>query len=357
MNSPDRVERKTIWIDMDNTPHVPFFKPIIRELERRDFRVILTSRDAFQVNDLANENGLVFKSIGRHYGKYMILKIMGWIWRAFQLAPYAIRNKPDLAISHGSRSQALIANLLRIPTVVIADFEHAKAPPLAHGKWKIMPEFISSEKRSNRRLLKYSGLKEDVYVSGFAPDRGILADLGLSELDFVVTIRPPATEAHYRNPQSDSLFSEVMAWVISNSDAKIVLLPRNMRQENHIRKHFKSWFAEKRVIIPDKAIDGLNLLFFSDLVISGGGTMNREGAALGIPVYSIFRGPLGDVDRHLESEGRLVMVASPEEMRTKIKLDKRKKCLSFKYEDRPALRNIISHIQAIIAQEAKGLKS
>src|SRR5438477_11016431 len=103
-----------IWIDLDNTPHVPFFKPIIRELEKRDHRVALSARDAFQVCELATRFGLIYSTVGRHYGKNRIMKICGLVWRSLQLLPFVFREKPALALSHGSRAQILVCNLLRI---------------------------------------------------------------------------------------------------------------------------------------------------------------------------------------------------------------------------------------------------
>jgi len=93
--------KKTIWIDLDNTPHVPFFIPIKNELKRRGYRVILTARDAYQVKELATENKLFFKTIGRHYGKNKLKKLVGWLYRSFQLMPFVLINKPDVALSHG----------------------------------------------------------------------------------------------------------------------------------------------------------------------------------------------------------------------------------------------------------------
>jgi hypothetical protein len=343
--------KKKIWIDLDNTPHVPFFIPIKKELENRGYRVVLSARDAFQACELATQNGLEYKKVGRHFGKFMILKLYGWISRALALIPFVIKYKPNLALSHGSRSQVLIANLLKIPTVVIMDYEHGKVPPLTRPDWEIVPEVISSHVLPGKRVLKYSGLKEDVYVPSFVPDARMLDELGLEEKDLIVTVRPPATEAHYHNSESDLIFSDLMNWILKSSDAKIVLLPRNSKQGITIKEENASWFVTGRVIVPEKAINGLNLLHFSDVVISGGGTMNREAAALGVPVYSIFRGPQGAVDRQLEAEGRLIMISAPAEISQIIKLVKRNKSIFYESGSRPALKQIVDHIEAIMNKE------
>jgi predicted glycosyltransferase len=233
------------------------------------------------------------------------------------------------------------------------DYEYSKTPPFSRSKWEIVPEVVSSASVPGKCVLKYRGIKEDVYVPFFRPDPKILNELNVSEEDLVVTVRPPATEAHYHNPESEKIFDELISWILSKPDTKIVLLPRNQNQNGLLRRRYRSWLENGRIVIPKQAVNGLNLLYFSDVVVSGGGTMNREAAALGIPVYSIFRGPLGAVDRHLEAEGRLIMISAAHEIRTKIKLCKRRRNGISQSSDRSALQEIIDHICFILAQESE----
>ena len=172
-----------IWIDLDNTPHVPFFRPIMRELEQRGHKIVLTARDAFQVCEMADSYGLRYEKIGRHYGKRMLAKAFGLVFRSLQLVSFAWRERPALALSHGARSQILLANLLGIPTVLIFDYEHAKSPPLCRPRWRIAPEAVvaSVPTAQSPRLRGYPGLKEDVYAPDFVPDPAILLELGLSK--------------------------------------------------------------------------------------------------------------------------------------------------------------------------------
>jgi predicted glycosyltransferase len=141
----------TIWIDLDNTPHVPFFRPIIRELKARGYSVFVTARDAFQVYELADFFGLEYMRVGRHHGKSRILKVSGLVWRAIQLVPSVLRHRPSIALSHGSRSQILLCNLLRIPTVMAMDYEHARMPLLLRPRWEIVPRALSQERLQCRR--------------------------------------------------------------------------------------------------------------------------------------------------------------------------------------------------------------
>jgi predicted glycosyltransferase len=342
-----------IWIDLDNSPHVPFFAPIIEELERSGYSVLVTARDCFQVCELADLFQLKYRLVGHHYGKHTILKLMGLCWRALQLMPEMLRFRPQLALSHGSRSQLVVANLLRIPSVTVADYEFAKIWMLVRPTWVITPEIIPSENVhcSKDRILKYPGIKEDVYVPRFKPDSAILASLGLEgSSDLIVVIRPPATEAHYHRPETDVLFAESLNFLGSKSQVKMILLPRNEHQAADIRSKWGPLFASGRILIPSRVTDGLNLIWHSDLVISGGGTMNREAAALGVPVYSIFRGEIGAVDRYLASTGRLTLIERPQDVAEKLVLTKRDRTQMTHRQLSGTLNAIVAHVKTILSR-------
>jgi predicted glycosyltransferase len=341
-----------IWIDLDNSPHVPFFAPIIEELERSGYSVVLTARDCFQVCELADLFNLTYRRVGRHYGKNPVWKLAGLGWRSLQLVPGALRDKPVLALSHGSRSQLLAANLLRIPSVTIADYEFARIWMLVHPTWVITPEIIADSTIHARKehILKYPGIKEDVYVPRLDPDSRILAKLGLGGTDVVVLVRPPATEAHYHRPESDELFKGVLDFLGGKPHVKMILLPRNERQAANIRSKWPTLFAKGQILIPDSVLDGLNLIWHSDLVISGGGTMNREAAALGVPVYSIFRGKIGAVDRYLASVERLTLIENLEDIGNKLILKKRDRSSNLPERPNTTLCTIVRHITNIMKQ-------
>ncbi len=347
----------TIWIDLDNTPHVPFFKPIIRELEGRGYRVALTARDAFQVCDLAAQSGLRCRTIGRHYGKNRVMKVAGLALRGAQLLPFLFRERPALALSHGSRAQLLVCNLWRIPTVMVMDYEHAEMPGVLRPRWEIVPEvLLNADLQCKRRdrVRAYPGIKEDVYAPEFRPDPALARQLGLDGEAIVVTVRPPANEAHYHNPESEVLFNEVMKLICETEGVRAVLLPRNKAQEAQLRSACPEWFAGRKVIVPTRAVDGLNLLWHSDLVISGGGTMNREAAALGIPVYSIFRGKTGAVDRHLQQTDRMRLLASVEDVRRVVALRRRERTAVRARQTNQALATIVRHVAEILELERAG---
>jgi hypothetical protein len=346
---------RKIWIDLDNTPHVPFFAPIIEELQKRGYEVVVTARDCFQVCSLADLFHLKYKNIGRHYGKHKLLKGLGLAVRGVQLLPTALREKPDLSLSHGSRSQVIASKVLGIPSVVIFDYEYAKILPLMQPTWLIAPEVIpdSAIAANPDRVFRYPGIKEDVYVPRFEPDPAIREELGLDESSVVVTARPPANEAHYYNPESDRLFQAAIDLLVQTPDTRIVMLPRNARQETFVRQMWPQHFANGKIIIPRCAVDGLNLIWHSDLVISGGGTMNREAAALRVPVYSVFRGTIGAVDRYLADSGRLVLLESVEDVRTKLRVIRRSRPTSSAFGGSDALSVIVNQIIELAEVECR----
>jgi predicted glycosyltransferase len=336
---------KKIWIDLDNSPHVPFFVPIVQELQTRGYSVFLTARDCFQVCGLADKFELDYTRVGKHYGANRLMKVIGTLWRSLQLLPIVLGERPNGSMSHGSRPLVLLSALLGIPTALLFDYEHAKALPFVKPTFGVAPEVIHASgiaKRFKQGLRSYHGLKEDVYVSSFKPDPSILWELDLTDSDIVATIRPPASEAHYHNPDADRLFLEVVEFLGSTPDVRMIILPRNEKtQRELVYQTWPKWCAERRIIIPDRVVDGLNLVWHSDLVISGGGTMNREAAALGVPVYSIFRGKLGAVDRYLAQHHRLILIESVEDVRAKINPVRRPRN-GLKVEERQALKQILA---------------
>jgi predicted glycosyltransferase len=233
---------------------------------------------------------------------------------------------------------------------MIDDYEFSRFPPLMKPSWEIVPEAISADSLCcpRERVVKYSGIKEETYVPDFRPDPSILSELGLRDTELIVTVRPPPTEAHYHNAASEALFVHFMSFVQRRPDVTVVLLPRNKSQEAQIKKQWPHWFSHSKIIVPDKAVDGLNLLWYSDVVVSGGGTMNREAAALGVPVYSIFRGAIGAVDKYLAREGRLVLIESADDIQNKIVLKRRAKAGVPDKKPLKALNEIVSHVENII---------
>jgi len=343
--------RKKIWIDLDNSPHVPFFNPITKELEKRGHQVILSVRDCFQVCGLADLLNLRYRRIGRHYGKNKILKVIGTLIRSLQLLPIALKEKPVLAVSLGSRSQLIAASILRIPVVEILDYEYTTGVGVISSDWFIMPESIPDTvvRFAKNHVFRYPGIKEDVYVPDFRPDPKILKELKMKDGHIMVTIRPPATEAHYHNPESERLFSALIDFLGRNPDVRMVILPRNEKKQTAwIKNKWSKWCTSGKILIPDHIVNGLNLIWHSDFVVSGGGTMNREAAALDVPVYSIFRGRIGAVDKYLSEKGRLILIESVEDLPKKIKIARRHRPSETPRSNAGALQQIVDVLQTFL---------
>jgi predicted glycosyltransferase len=245
----------------------------------------------------------------------------------------------------------LASYLLKIPTIVMYDYEFAQKMGFLHSLWFMIPEYLPdpADLKAKARTRKYPGLKEDVYVPGFRPDPSLGDKLGIRAGHIVITVRPPATEAHYHNPEAEVLFEAAMNFFMERAETQVVLLPRNQRQGADLRKIWGTWISNGRILIPEHAINGLNLVWSSDLVVSGGGTMNREAAALGVPVYSIFRGQIGAVDRYLVQQGRLTLIEKVDDVRTKIILAPRDRSAKHGTGDRRALEVIVNNIVSILS--------
>jgi uncharacterized protein len=346
----DLSVQKKIWIDLDNSPHVPLFRPVIHELEKRGHGVMVTARDCFQVGGLCDLHNLACKKIGRHYGKNKLFKVLGLTLRAMQMMPVVSKEKPDLALSHGSRSQLIVSRLLGLKSIMMDDYEHSTVFPFAYPNYVLTPEVIDMGRYARNGSLKYPGIKEDVYVPSFEPDPSILKQIGIEEENLLIIVRPPATEAHYHKPESETLFIETLGYLSEHEDRdmKAVILPRNNNQGEWIKKVCPGVMSDKRFLIPNEILDGLNLIWFSDLVISGGGTMNREAAALGVPVYSIFRGEIGAVDQYLNKTGRLVLIETVSEIKRRIILSKRLKSERHAQKENEVLTAIVNNIERVM---------
>jgi hypothetical protein len=233
--------------------------------------------------------------------------------------------------------------------VVTFDYEYVEKMEFLRPDWILVPDVMPASVAgvARKATFHYPGLKEDVYVPNFKPDAALKSQLGIRESDLLVTVRPPATQAHYHNPESDALMIAALDFLTRRDDVRVVLLPRNDHQATELRNEWADSIAARKIIIPDRVLDGLNLIWNSDLMISGGGTMNREAAALGVPVYSIFRGKIGAVDRCLAETGRLSLLERVEDIPAKIVLKRKDRARRDYSTDNAALRAISEVIISI----------
>jgi len=290
-----------VWIDLTNSPHVLVLRPVIAELRARGHDVQVTARDFAQTLELCERHGIEHTAVGRHRGGRVAAKAAGLLSRSAALARWARPRRFDMALGHGSNDVMVAAALLRVPATTTFDYEWAA---VQHGvncrlaRAVVVPDAIPPERLARYgaagKLRRYAGLKEEYYLADFEPNAAVLGELGLDPAEPVAVVRtPPAVSLYHRfeNP----LFADVLERL---RGAQTVVLPRTPEQRAELAR-------AGGFVVPERAIDAQSLIARADLVISAGGTMNREAVALGTPVYTTFEGRLGAVDERLIAEGRL----------------------------------------------------
>jgi uncharacterized protein len=309
-----------IWIDLANSPHVPFFRALRDDFISLGHQLEFTARDFAETVALAHQARLSPTVIGGHGGRRISGKAGNLARRSWDLAQWARRRRFDLAVSHNSYSQIVAARALRLTTVTLMDYEYQPANHLAFrlSSRIIVPSAFPASQLNNygaraSRVLRYSGTKEDVYLANFQADpifASHLVKLGVDPSNILVLMRPPADNALYHRFEN-TLFDESLKRLLATNQVKVILLPRNEQQ----RRRY-STRSEANLIVPDEPLPGADLIASSDLVISAGGTINREAAALGVPAVSIYAGKWAAVDQMLLEEGRLKRILSSEDVQS-----------------------------------------
>lgn len=313
-----------VWVDCTAAAHPIVLRPIIERLQAAGHEVDVTARDYGQTEGLLERLGIPYTSIGRHAGGRTVAKGGAVATRSARLWRWARPRRFNLALAHGSVDIAVVSRALRIPLAQMNDYEHAgrqRRIAFRAARRVLAPDVIPVEamERAGARpeqLFRYPGLKEDYYLADFEPDAGVFGELRLSELGIdegredelvLVVVRPPpeTSEYHAANP----LYEGVIDRLAGVPGAAVVVIPRTEGQERGLRER-----GAPSLIVPERAIDAQSLIAFSDLVVSAGGTMNREAVALGTPAYTIFSGEMGAVDEKLIAEGRLRPLSDPFEL-------------------------------------------
>jgi predicted glycosyltransferase len=292
-----------IWIDLANSPHVPLFEPVVIEARARGHELTLTARDHAQTRALAETAWPEVTIIGGRSPSGRLAKGRSIAGRALALRRFARARRPDIALSHGSYAQVLAARAARIPAVTMMDYEHQPANHLSFrlARRVLVPRLFPDESlrrfgARSRKVVRYDGFKEELYLSGVGPEPSILTALGLDPARVTVAVRPPPQGALYHR-EGNVRFDEILEHVLSQG-AQVVLLPRGEEQV--------ASYSGAGVVIPDRPVDGTALLATIDLMIGAGGTMTRESALLGTPTYTVFLGKLAAADAELIRQGRLV---------------------------------------------------
>lgn len=307
------MKDRPVWFDFDNTPHVLFLEPLIRGLREAGATCVVTARRHAQTVELAANRGIRVTTIGAGDRPGRARKIAGVLTRAARLVAWARNRRPALLVS-SSRSGSLAARIAGIPSVGLLDYEHAEQRVLAFGCQVIwLPDLLRDVRLAapTRRVARfYPGLKENLYLDAWRPDpRGTRRTLAVPDTATLVVARPPADMAHYAADRSLDLWVRVLRALALREDAVVVITARTAGQ----RARLERLVGGAGVRFLTGVVDGPDLVASADLVIGGGGTMNREAAVLGVPVWSVFCGPPPAIDEQLAREGRLHWVRTDEQ--------------------------------------------
>jgi predicted glycosyltransferase len=314
-----------IWVDCTAAAHPLVMRPIVSGLRERGHEVMVSARSYGQTEGVLDRLGIPYETFGSHAGGSTAAKGAALVRRSSALLRWARRQRFDLALAHGSVDIAAVGTVLRIPQAQMQDYEYAglqRKLAWRTARRVIVPDAIPLDRlsragASEEKLIRYPGLKEDYYLADFEPDPGTVAAVGLDRLGVAVdrdrddrillVVRPPPESSSYH--ADNPLYERVLDRLVAEPATVTVLIPRTERQRRAALDR-----AEPRLVVPAEAVDAQSLIAFSDLVISAGGTMNREAVALGVPVYTIFSGRMGAVDEQLIATGGLRELERPESL-------------------------------------------
>jgi predicted glycosyltransferase len=303
-----------VWIDMTAPAHVLVFRPLIEILRGRGDEVEITARDYAQTLELLELHGLEADAVmGRHAGRSRLQKARQMTHRLGALRRWSRSRRFDVALAHGSHELTISARRLGIPSSTTFDYEFAtlqhqlgcRAATRVVVPAAIPPERLRPYGARPPKLVQYPGLKEEYYLSDFEPDRSLLDRYGVDPARVLVVLRPPPDVSLYHR-HSNPLFPQTLEHLGRAEDVRAFVLPRTEEQREYVRG-----LNLPSVILPEGAVDAQSLIALADLVVSAGGTMNREAAALAVPVYTTYGGRLGGVDEELIRDGRLKPLTDP----------------------------------------------
>ena len=302
-----------IWVDMSAPAHVLVLRPIIERLRDAGHEVEVTSREYTQTQQLLELHGIDHTPIGRHGGASRARKLARLLQRTPKMRRFGKSRGFELAVAHGSYDLAMAARSLGIPEANMHDYEFAVTQHRIGCRLAtrvIFPDSVPAERLRRfgvgpEKLFQYPGLKEEYYLSDFEPDPGVLERLDVDTQRVVVIVRPPPDVSLYHR-KSNPLFPQVLSHLGNEAHVHAVVLPRTDAQRNYVKS-----LELPSVIVAERAVEAQSLVALADLVVSAGGTMNREAAALGTPVYTTYGGRLGGVDEALIRSGRLRPLTDP----------------------------------------------
>lgn len=304
-----------VWFDCTAAAHPIVLRPVIERFRERGDEVLVTARENGETVGNLDRLGIPHLVVGKHGGAGKLGKATALATRSSRLASPVWKFRPDLAVAHGSVDLAVLSRLFVIPSAQMQDYEFAglqRKIAWRVAKRVLVPDSIPVDRlvkagAKEPELVRFPGLKEDYYLADFEPDTNVLEEFGI-ELDrILVIVRPPPETADYH--ADNPLYDEVIDRLATAENVTAVIIPRTAAQGERARAK-----NSPNLIVPDRTVDAQSLIAFADLVVSAGGTMNREAVALGTPVYTTFAGKMGGVDEALIADGRLKLLDRPENL-------------------------------------------
>lgn len=341
---------KTVWLDLDNSPHVPLFRPVIREFNRRGIKSVITARDFAQTEKLLEFWDMPFKMIGSHGGKSKINKVINLFVRARELKSYMKDRPVDLALSHGSRTQLVAARYLGIKSILMLDYEYTESRIFNYlSTYLLMPEYIPDSRLESVNIntdktVRYPGFKEQLYLNDFSPDPDFRDKINVGGDRILVTIRPAAMSGNYHDSLSEEILLKILERTTGMEGVYTLVVSRTEKDRSFLGKHFGD-----RINFLEGVVDGLQLIWSSDLFISGGGSMNRESALLGVPTYSIFTGRKPYLDEYLQDKGLLTFIDSLDKIDL-LDISRRERPDRFEAENTGLVKKVVDIILSLESQ-------
>lgn len=305
-----------VWVDCTAAAHPLVLRPLIERLEAQGHEIFITAREYGQTLGILERLGMSYTAVGEHGGASKLGKARALGGRSARLARLVWKRRPQLALAHGSVDLALVAAAFRVPSVQMQDYEFANLQrqiAFRLARRVLAPDSIPAERLARigageRKLFPYPGLKEEYYLAGFEPDPAVIEELGLDREKVLVVVRPPPETSEYHAP--NDVYGATVRRLAAAPEAQAVIVPRTERQ-----RAASLALGAANLIVPERAIDAQSLIAYADLVVSAGGTMNREAVALGTPVFTTFAGRMGGVDEALIADGRLRVLSDPAQLR------------------------------------------
>ena len=301
-----------VWVDCTAAAHPLVLRPIIDRLRAQGHEVFITAREYGQTLGVLDRLGLPYTTVGEHGGASRLGKARALGGRSARLAQVVWRRRPQLALGHGSVDLAVVAGCFRMPAAQMQDYEFGgiqRQIAFRQARRVLVPDTIPVERlrrigARERKLVRFPGLKEEYYLADFEPDPAVLGQLGLDRGKVLVVLRPPPETSEYHAP--NDVYAQTVQRLVAAPEAQAVLIPRTEQQGEAARA-----LRAPNLIVPEREIDAQSLIAYADLVVSAGGTMNREAVALGTPVFTTFSGRMGGVDEALIAAGRLRVLDDP----------------------------------------------